>query len=644
MSTSPSLNPLQSLKLDKDKLFQEITSTPYEKVLRILNEVKRFISQISPHSPLIQKLNWIISIISNHSLYKYEILFHKDQLETYAKDNPELKHFLEHLTGYNEEFTLKKNKQLTKTAKLIDIQLSQNEINELGLLTPSRNLKRKKQTTIINHKKEKDNTTNNSGSNSGSGNNIHIQRNKNHFYTNNSVSSISENLNIDNNNKQNDNNDNNCNSGNNTLTLSNLRDMLNKGIFNNHESEIDLMHHHEELFLDNEDNIAVTPLCDENKKKQQTYFDCVQIERIVNESNYNFNKILTTEFNIFELKNIVGYDNVLPVVGKIVFDFFSFNDQINTDKLDSFLLSLSNGYHHTVPYHNALHGSDVTQTLSLIIINSNFEEIAFTNINDLLSMITACLGHDLGHPGFNNNFQINYLSDIAIIYNDVSVLENYHAATLFKILRDKRNNIFEHFTDFDYKTLRKRIICQILATDMVNHGKVLGKIKGKITNWEKEQIERKASGDRDKDDDDGDDKYTMEIVSKDSKNIFEEQEALFDFVVHASDLAHNVKSFNISLQWVELLSNEFWKQGDKEKELGFPISFLCDRNNVDVPKSQVGFIKAFIIPVFDVVNIMFPQLAFFKENALNNVKMWSKLAEEKRRTGFTPEKKNDMHK
>jgi hypothetical protein len=181
--------------------------------------------------------------------------------------------------------------------------------------------------------------------------------------------------------------------------------MVNKGIFNNPETEIDLMHHHEELFLDNEDNIAITPLCDENKKKQ-TYFDCVQIERIVNESNYNFNKILTTDFNIFELKNIVGYDNVLPVVGKIVFDFFSFNDQINTDKLDSFLLSLSNGYHHTVPYHNALHGSDVTQTLSLIIINSNFEEIAFTNINDLLSMITACLGHDLGHPGFNNNFQI----------------------------------------------------------------------------------------------------------------------------------------------------------------------------------------------------------------------------------------------
>ena len=28
---------------------------------------------------------------------------------------------------------------------------------------------------------------------------------------------------------------------------------------------------------------------------------------------------------------------------------------------------------------------------------------------------------------------------------------------------------------------------------------------------------------------------------KDSKNIFEEQEALFDFIVHAGDIAHNAK-------------------------------------------------------------------------------------------------------
>ena len=110
-------------------------------------------------------------------------------------------------------------------------------------------------------------------------------------------------------------------------------------------------------------------------------------------------------------------------------------------------------------------------------------------------------------------------------------------------------------------------------------------------------------------------------------------------MVHASDIGHNAKTFNVSVRWVELLSNEFWIQGDKEKSLKLPVSFLCDRNDVDIPKSQVGFIKAFVIPVYEVVSSMFPSLSVFLDNAKNNVEMWSNLSKEGKKTGFTPEKK-----
>ena len=70
------------------------------------------------------------------------------------------------------------------------------------------------------------------------------------------------------------------------------------------------------------------------------------------------------------------------------------------------------------------------------------------------------------------------------------------------------------------------------------------------------------------------------------------------------------------------------------------ISFLCDRNNVDVPSSQVGFLKGFILSTFDILVTMFPSLGFSLTNAKDNIKTWQKLAEQKRRTGFTPEKKN----
>ena len=101
-------------------------------------------------------------------------------------------------------------------------------------------------------------------------------------------------------------------------------------------------------------------------------------------------------------------------------------------------------------------------------------------------------------------------------------------------------------------------------------------------------------------------------------------------------MAHNTKLFNISLKWVELLSEEFWLQGDKEKSMGLNVSFLCDRKNTNVPSSQVNFIRGFILPTFDVLISIFPTLNYTVENAKNNMNEWQKLVEAKRTKGWTP--------
>ena len=109
-------------------------------------------------------------------------------------------------------------------------------------------------------------------------------------------------------------------------------------------------------------------------------------------------------------------------------------------------------------------------------------------------------------------------------------------------------------------------------------------------------------------------------------------------MLHLSDLAHNTRLFSISIKWVELLSEEFWKQGDEEKSRGYPISFLCDRTKVDIPSSQVGFIKGFIVSTYDYLVIMFPSLKYTLDNAHNNIKEWQKLVEKHRLRGWTPKK------
>lgn len=40
---------------------------------------------------------------------------------------------------------------------------------------------------------------------------------------------------------------------------------------------------------------------------------------------------------------------------------------------------------------------------------------------DLLSVYLSAICHDFKHPGYNNNFQINMRTDIAINYNGINL-------------------------------------------------------------------------------------------------------------------------------------------------------------------------------------------------------------------------------
>ena len=301
------------------------------------------------------------------------------------------------------------------------------------------------------------------------------------------------------------------------------------------------------------------------------------------------------------------------------------------DKLNSFLKSVTNQYLISTLYHNSIHGADITQTICLFFNYSNAEKISHTKALDLLSIIISALGHDIGHPGLTNNFHINSLSELAITYNDSSCLENFHLATLFKTLRKDETNIFENLSVQDFKKIRKKMISEILATDMAIHGKIINNIRSKIPEYLMQEKNNSNSNNIQK----------FELITdiNNEETTDEEKQALLDYFIHAADLGHNTKLFQISLRWVELLSEEFWLQGDKEKKMNLSISFLCDRENTDVPKGQVGFIGGFILPTFQYLVIMFPSLKFTVDNAKNNIKEWQKLVEQNRKKGWTPQKK-----
>ena len=47
-----------------------------------------------------------------------------------------------------------------------------------------------------------------------------------------------------------------------------------------------------------------------------------------------------------------------------------------------------------------------------------------------------------------------------------------------------------------------------------------------------------------------------------------------------------------------MLFEEFFEQGDLERAQSLPISYLMDRNTVNIARSQIGFIDVLIIPAY----------------------------------------------
>ena len=78
-------------------------------------------------------------------------------------------------------------------------------------------------------------------------------------------------------------------------------------------------------------------------------------------------------------------------------------------------------------------------------------ELRYHNVEPLeplhiLALLVAAVGHDVDHPGLNNAFLCASNDTLAMRYNDLSVLENHHAATTFEILAEKRCNMLATIT------------------------------------------------------------------------------------------------------------------------------------------------------------------------------------------------------
>lgn len=153
---------------------------------------------------------------------------------------------------------------------------------------------------------------------------------------------------------------------------------------------------------------------------------------------------------------------------------------------------------------------------------------------------------------------------------------------------------------------------------MANHSKIIGIVNSKLLSLGNSSDQEKKNG-----------FCIKEYIAKNKEaNKFDIQQEFLNFNLHAIDIGHAAKPWDIEVKWAELVTMEFLNQGDTEKKLGLPVSFLCDRDTSNLPASQVGFISGIVMPTFEIVASILPKSKPYLKLIEENKNNWQKLKEE----------------
>ncbi|GLI61126.1 hypothetical protein VaNZ11_003401 [Volvox africanus] len=282
------------------------------------------------------------------------------------------------------------------------------------------------------------------------------------------------------------------------------------------------------------------------------------------------------------------------------------------------------------PYHNATHAADVLQTLHVIIHGAQLH-VHYVDYLGLLAAYFAAIVHDYGHPGLTNDFLVATSDPLAVRYNDRSPLENHHAAAAFSLLQRPGLDVLAPFSKQERATFRKQVIDMVLATDVKQHFTLLSQFNTahRLASFVHSPATAKAntssrlSGN-----------IHLEIVvdvGADCRHLapkpLDETERVLSLqlAIKAADLGHLGEELEVHQRWLSSLEEEFFRQGDRERQLGIPISPLFDRSKQGVSKSQVGFYDFLALPLVHALCSAFPGTQQLMNCFLGNYHFWKSV-------------------
>lgn len=270
------------------------------------------------------------------------------------------------------------------------------------------------------------------------------------------------------------------------------------------------------------------------------------------------------------------------VAAFVLLQVFAAADASSQEALPFFICGVREGYMPN-PYHNFCHAVDVLHTMWRLGALMAWERVLPPMVR--FALLVAALAHDLGHPGFSNVFLIDVRDEVACRFNDLSPLENMHCSRLFEITQQDRCNVFGHLAPREFQSIRKLIVDAVLHTDVARHDGVSTDLEALYRNNVEAFDDTANAG-----------QSSLTKAAQDLLGLEENRSLLARVLLLAADLSNQTKPWRLASRWGELMQEELFAQGDRERSLGLPVTDLNDRHKVNLAEAQIGALSLTIAP------------------------------------------------
>ncbi|XP_025989346.1 high affinity cAMP-specific and IBMX-insensitive 3',5'-cyclic phosphodiesterase 8 isoform X2 [Solenopsis invicta] len=322
-------------------------------------------------------------------------------------------------------------------------------------------------------------------------------------------------------------------------------------------------------------------------------------------------KSLDWDFEIFKLE-VLTEKRPLVFLGLTIMNLYQVPTTLHCDErtLQNWLAIVEHNYNAENSYHNSTHAADVMQATARFMQSKRLKEI-LEPLDEVAALIAAA-AHDIDHPGRSSQFLCNANSRLAILYNDLSVLESHHAALTFKLsLSDDSVNIFKNLERDAYKLLRQNVIDMILATEMTKHFEHLAKFMNVCSARIGDGQETYS------------DSLDMSVLLQPDNIILVKR-----MMIKCADVSNPTRPLRSCIEWARRIAEEYFNQTDEEKKLKMPVVMpMFDRMTCSIPKSQIGFVDYIIndmIEAWDVF-IDMPEIVGYMRH---NYEKWKEYNEQ----------------